>query len=125
MRKIITMFGLLGLLFITPAMARAACTVNNTVTVPMTGVGTIVPVDTTTCQTLDATAFSAGIPGSSLNSNTKPAFTADANGLHLAANGMSFGSTVNVTFNYPNGRSFSMAVTIGGPVTPGGMTATP
>lgn len=118
---------LLGLTLALPALAHAACpNASATVTLPADGTpATIVPVDTSTCIALAATGFGAGIPGSSLGASTKPAFTADGAGLHLAANGMALGATAAVTFTYVNGKSFVVMATVGQPVVPQATTTTP
>jgi hypothetical protein len=126
MRKFIAVPAfLLGLAL--PSLTHATCpNVRTTVTIPVTGAATIVPVNSATCMPLDATQFVAGIPGSALGATSKPAFTADGAGIHLTANGLATGAKTVITFTYiPNNDTFVVTALVGQVVTPIATTTTP
>jgi hypothetical protein len=103
---------------------------STTITIPyLSGSATEVPVDSTTCNPIDATQVKVQLinsGGITLNGTTTPAVTADGAGLHFSAPTAAFGTTYILYHTYlPNGKFWSINATVGGPVTPIGTTSTP
>lgn len=101
-----------------------------TITIPFgSGAATEVPVDSTTCNPIDPTQCKVqfnNAAGLTLNASSVPALSIDAGGLHFSPNGAAFGATYQLFHTFlPNGKTWMMIGTIGGPVTPVGTTATP
>jgi hypothetical protein len=100
---------------------------STTITIPYgSGTATEVPVDSATCNPIDATQCRVQLTnggGLTLSNTTTPAVSADAAGLHFSANGAAFGSSFVFFHTFlPNGKNWSMTATVGGPVTPIGTT---